>query len=65
MNKDSGVSRARLAWVALACIVLLVVAAEALSATTGSGVDPWALAVLPFPVVGALIASRQPDNSIG
>jgi hypothetical protein len=65
MDKDSGASRARLAWVALACIVLLVVAAEVLSATTGSGIDPTAFAVLAFPIIGALIASRQPDNAIG
>jgi hypothetical protein len=65
MDRDSGVTRARLAWGALACIVLMIVAAEVASVATGSGVDLSALAVLAFPIVGALIASRQPGNAIG
>ena len=56
---------ARLAWVALGCIVFLVVAAEGISVEEGSGVDGFAFASLSFPVVGALIVSRQARNTIG
>ena len=54
-----------LAWLALGCVVLSVGAAEAFSVANGSGVDPFAIASLSFPVVGALIASRQPRNALG
>jgi len=54
-----------LAWLALGCVVLSVGAAEAFSVAKGSGVDPFAIASLSFPVVGALIASRQPRNALG
>ena len=54
-----------LAWLALSCVVLSVGAAEAFSVANGSGVDPFAIASLSFPVVGALIASRQPRNALG
>jgi hypothetical protein len=50
---------ARLAWVALGCIIFLVVAL-AFSVEAGSGVDVFAFTSLCFPVVGALIAARQP-----
>jgi hypothetical protein len=65
MESDSGVSRAPLAWGSLACIVVLVVAAEGLSVAAGLGADFTAFAVLAFPIVGSLIASRQPGNAIG
>jgi len=58
-------SAARLAWVVLGCIVFLVVAVLAISVETGSGVDGFSIASLSFPVVGALIASRQPRNTLG
>ena len=56
---------ARLAWVAFGCIVFLGVAGEALSLGAGSGADPFAIATLCFPAVGALIASRQSRNAFG
>jgi hypothetical protein len=56
---------ARLPWVILGFIVALVVAAEALSVAAGAGVDAFGLASLTFPIVGALIASRQPRNALG
>jgi hypothetical protein len=56
---------ARLAWVVLGGIVLVSVASVAVSLGTGSGLDPFAVAVLSFPIVGALIASHQPRNAIG
>jgi hypothetical protein len=56
---------ARLARVALGCIFFLVVAAQIVSVEAGSGVDGFAFASLSFPVVGALIASRQPRNALG
>ncbi len=57
-------STARLAWVALGCSAWLVVADVALSLATGARGDAVAVAMLCFPVVGALIASRQPRNAI-
>jgi hypothetical protein len=56
---------ARLPWVILGFIVTLVVAAQALSVAAGAGVDAFGLASLTFPIVGALIASRQPRNALG
>jgi hypothetical protein len=56
---------ARLTWVALGCIIFLVAAEQALSVEAGSGVDAFAFTSLCFPVVGALIASRQPRNALG
>jgi hypothetical protein len=55
----------RLAWVTLGCIIFLVVTAQAFSVEAGSGVDVFAFTSLCFPVVGALIASRQPRNALG
>jgi signal transduction histidine kinase len=55
----------RLAWVTLGCIFFLVVAAQIVSVEAASGVDGFAFASLSFPVVGALIASRQPRNALG
>ena len=55
---------ARLAWVALGCAACAVVAAIALSLATEAGGDALGIAMLAFPVVGALIASRQPRNAI-
>ncbi len=55
----------RLVWVALGCITLVVLASQAFSVTAGSGADPTAVMILAFPIVGALIASRQPGNAIG
>ena len=54
----------RLAWVALGCTACAVVAAIALSLATEAGGDALGIAMLAFPVVGALIASRQPRNAI-
>jgi hypothetical protein len=49
----------------MGCITLVVLAGQALSVEAGLGVDPFPVAMLSFPVVGALIASRQPRNAIG
>jgi hypothetical protein len=65
VDQDSNALAARLAWIALACIVVLTIASQVLSAATGSGVDPSSIAALAFPVVGALIASSRPHNAIG
>jgi len=46
-------------WVALGCTTLVVLAGEALSMATGSGGDPAAALLLSFPIIGALIATRQ------
>ena len=56
---------ARLPWVTLGFIVALVVVAQAISVEAGLGVDGFAFASLSFPVVGALITSRQPRNALG
>jgi len=60
----SGRTASRLAWVALGCSACSVVGAIALSLATGAGGDALAVAMLAFPIVGALIASRQPRNAI-
>jgi signal transduction histidine kinase len=49
----------------LACIVLSVLGGSALSAQQGEGIDIFELTMLAFPIVGALVAARQPDNAIG
>ena len=59
-----------LAWGLAAVAVLLLVASAVLSLTTGTGrgfsgdAVIWAFALV-FALVGALIASRHPDNAIG
>ena len=59
-------SKRRLAWGLAALAMLLMSAAEVLGRTAGggSGVFIWAIAIT-FAAVGALIASRHPDNAIG
>ena len=66
-NSGESVPRNRaVTWVVLACVVLLTIAGQVVSATAGEGgVDIFVLAGLSFPIVGALIASRQPGNAIG
>ena len=64
LGQNRGMRR-RLAWVVLASVGLSALGRQVLSARTGSGVDPTALAFLLFPTVGALILSRQPRNAIG
>jgi signal transduction histidine kinase len=54
----------RLAWVAAGFIVLSVLGEEIYAITQGQGVDLFALGLLTFPIVGALIVSRQP-NAVG
>jgi uncharacterized membrane protein YeaQ/YmgE (transglycosylase-associated protein family) len=66
----SGRANRRLAWGLAASVLLLLVAAEVLALATENGTNPgrdvfiWAIALV-FSVVGALIASRHPDNAIG
>ncbi|MDQ3660025.1 MAG: hypothetical protein M3454_02980 [Actinomycetota bacterium] len=55
----------RWVWVALGCIIFVILAGEAVSMVAGSAPDPAAVMLLAFPIVGALISSRQPGNSIG
>jgi signal transduction histidine kinase len=54
----------RLVWVATGCIVLFELGLEAYSLARGHGVDLFAIGILVFPIVGALIVSRQP-NTVG
>ena len=56
---------ARLAWVMLGCIALVAAALLAIDVGAGLGIDPFALVMLSFPVVGALVAARQPGNAVG
>jgi hypothetical protein len=58
--------RASRAWGLAALAMLLVLAAEVLALASGSGTSAfiWAIAIT-FAGVGALIASRHPDNAIG
>jgi hypothetical protein len=43
----------------------VVVTALAFSLGTGAGVDTFPIAMLAFPLVGALIASHHPNNALG
>jgi hypothetical protein len=55
----------RLGWVTLCAIVVAVFGGLAFAVATGTVTDLFSVAVLPFPVMGALIASRQPRNAVG
>jgi signal transduction histidine kinase len=55
----------KLVWGALACIVLAVLGGSVLAWQEGKGIDIFELTMLSFPIVGALVAGRQPDNVIG
>ena len=61
----TGRTASRLVWGALGCTTLVVLAGEALSMATGSGGDPAAALLLSFPIIGALITTRQPRSAIG
>ncbi|MDP9223374.1 MAG: sensor histidine kinase, partial [Actinomycetota bacterium] len=50
--------------VGLACIVLSVLGGQIISISRGNSIDFFEVGVLAFPIVGALIVSRQP-NAIG
>jgi signal transduction histidine kinase len=54
----------RLVWVAAGSFVLLVLGEQVYSITQGDGVDQYGIGLLAFPIVGALILSRQP-NGVG
>jgi hypothetical protein len=58
--------RASRAWGVAALAMLLLMAAEVLALASGSGTSAfiWAIAIT-FAWIGALIASRHPDNAIG
>ena len=58
-------TRSRLAWVVFGCTTFVTLTALAVSVAAGSGVDPFHVGLLAFPVVGALVASRQPRNALG
>ena len=58
-------SASRLPWVALGFVVLLFGVGQAVLVATGSALDLVAVAGLTVPIVGALVASRQPRNAIG
>jgi signal transduction histidine kinase len=49
----------------LGSTVLLVAVAEALSAHFGPGADWFLVFILLFPIVGAVIATRQPEHTMG
>jgi hypothetical protein len=55
----------RLAWASLGFVAFSVAAGQVLYVQTGSGADPFEVAMLSFPLVGALVASRRPRNPIG
>jgi hypothetical protein len=56
---------ARLAWSTLVLIVVSTAAGEVLSVAAGTDFDGFAMFVLPFPLIGALIVSRRPQNRVG
>jgi len=55
----------RLAWVTFWLIALVFVAGVAYGALSGRGVDLFVTSMSSFAVVGILITSRQPHNTIG
>jgi len=55
----------RLGWVTLAVAVLATAAGTAYSLSLGEGADFLLIAMLTFPVVGALVVARQPSNTVG
>jgi len=58
-------TRRWLAWLALTAIVLLELLNQVLAVVTGADADPFSIAMLAFPVIGALVASRHPRNAVG
>jgi signal transduction histidine kinase len=54
----------RLVWVGVGCIVLTVLTDQIYSIAHGAGIDLFVVGALAFPIVGALIVSRQP-NAVG
>ncbi len=55
----------RLAWATFWFIALVFVAGLGYGALSGLGVDLFVTSMFSFPVVGILITSRQPRNTIG
>ncbi|CAN5683177.1 hypothetical protein BH24ACT26_BH24ACT26_01930 [soil metagenome] len=55
----------RLAWVAFGFVAFCFVGGFIFSIRSGSAVEPFEVAMLSFPVVGILVAARQPRNAIG
>lgn len=62
---NAGAPNGRAVWVGLGCVGLVILAGQVLGASIGEGVDLTGIGILSFPIVGALIASRQSDNAIG
>ena len=62
---DAGATNSRAVWAVLGCVGLAIVAGQVLALNIGEGVDLAGIGILSFPIVGALIASRQPHNAIG
>ncbi len=56
---------ALLGWMSLGACVLATAAGLAYSLSLGEGVDIVLVAMLSFPVVGALVVSREPLNAVG
>ena len=56
---------ARLAWAAVALVAIFTAASQGLAAAQGADFDGFAILVLVFPVVGALIVSRRSRNAVG
>jgi hypothetical protein len=54
-----------LTWLALAAIVLAELLSQVLAVVTGADAGPLTIAMLAFPVIGALVASRHPRNAVG
>lgn len=55
----------RLGWATLAVSVLATAAGAAYGLWLGEGVELVLVAMLSFPVVGALVVSREPANTVG
>ena len=57
--------RSRGLWIGLAAIIVLNVGSQVMAAAVGEPLDSFSLFVLVFPIVGALVLTRQPRNTLG
>ncbi|MDQ3765738.1 MAG: hypothetical protein M3346_00080, partial [Actinomycetota bacterium] len=64
-TQSGGRALVLLGWVTLAVSVLATAAGTAYSLWLGEGADLLLVAMLSFPIVGALVVSREPVNTVG
>jgi hypothetical protein len=63
--QSGGRALVRLGWTTLGICILCTAAGAAYSLWLGEGADLLLVAMLSFPIVGALVVSREPRNAVG